>query len=186
MDDARIVELYWQRDEAAITETQTKYGHYCYCIAYNILKNNEDAKECENNTYLDAWNSMPPNKPAILSSFLGMITRRISLDKFRKSISKKRGGGEAELSLDELEWCVPSDKSIDDEMDAENLAKLISSFLKDLPKTECNVFLRRYWHFDSIKDISKRYGYTQSKVKMMLKRTREKLANYLEKEGVFI
>ncbi len=186
MEDKKIVELYWLRDESAIAETKTKYGRYCYSISYNILQNNEDAEECENNTYLDAWNSMPPNKPVVLSSFVGMIARRISLDMWRKKRASKRGGGEFELSLDELEGCVPSQKSIDDEIDTEVLAKMISTFLRTLSQTEYCVFLRRYWYFDSINDICKRFGFSQSKVKMMLMRTREKLLNYLEKEGVYI
>ncbi len=183
MDDERIIDLYWKRDESAISETKTKYGVYCYSIAYNILKNNEDAEECENDTYLEAWKTIPPQKPKILSSYLGTITRRKSIDRWRRKTADKRGG-EIQLSLQELENYLTDDKSISDEIIAEEIAKKISEFLRTLPEKECNVFLRRYWYFDSITEICNRYGYGQSKVKMILKRTREKLFSYLEKEGM--
>ena len=186
MDDNKIIELYWQRNEDAIKETKTKYGRYCYSIAHNILHCREDAEECENDTYLEAWQSMPPERPSILQGFLGMISRRISLDKWRKNNAAKRGGGEVALSFDELEECIPSGKSIDDEIATESLAKLISAFLESLPELEGNVFLRRYFYFDSINDICRRYSFGQSKVKMMLKRTREKLLTKLAEEGIFI
>ena len=186
MDDKKIVELYWQRNEDAIKETKGKYGRYCYAIAYNVLSNREDAEECENDTYIEAWNSMPPEKPDPLRSFLGMLSRRISLDKWRRKNAEKRGGGETVLSFDELEECIPYDKSIDEELSARELAEVVSRFLAALPEVECNVFLRRYFYFDPINDICKRYGFGQSKVKMMLKRTREKLLKKLTEEGIFI
>ena len=185
MDDERIIDLYWQRKEAAIAETKAKYGRRCYAIAYNILHDRSDAEECENDTYMDAWNSMPPHKPTALAAFLGAITRRISLDKWRRKSAQKRGG-EFVLSLNELEECIPDGKSIDDRITTANLAEVLNAFLYTLPETECNVFLRRYWHFDSIGTICARYGFGQSKVKMMLLRTREKLLTYLEKEGIFV
>ena len=183
MDDEKIIELYWQRNENAISETKAKYGNYCYSIAYNILKNYEDAEECENDTYLEAWKTIPPQKPKILSAYLGTITRRKSIDKWRRKTADKRDG-EIQLSLQELENYISDDKNISDEIIAEEMAKIISEFLRTLPEKECNVFLRRYWYFDSITEICNRYGYGQSKVKMMLKRTREKLFSYLEKEGM--
>ena len=186
MDDKKIVELYWQRNENAIKETKDKYGKYCYNIAYNILCDREDAEECENDTYLEAWQNMPPEKPEPLRGFLGMLSRRISLDKWRKRNAAKRGGGETAISFDELEECIPYGKSIDDELSEKELAKIISDFLADLPEIECNVFLRRYFYFDSINDVCKRYGFGQSKVKMMLKRTREKLMQKLLEEGIFV
>lgn len=183
MDDEKIIELYWQRNENAISETKAKYGNYCYSIAYNILKNYEDAEECENDTYLEAWKTIPLQKPKILSAYLGTITRRKSIDKWRRKTADKRDG-EIQLSLQELENYISDDKNISDEIIAEEMAKIISEFLRTLPEKECNVFLRRYWYFDSITEICNRYGYGQSKVKMMLKRTREKLFSYLEKEGM--
>lgn len=186
MTDERIIEMYNKRAEEAISATKEKYGRYCYSIAYNILQKDEDAEECENDTYLCAWNSIPPVKPKVLSSFLGTLARRISLDRFRKRTADKRGGCEAELSFDELEECISDGKSIDERLDAKSIAEIISAFLHNIKESESNVFLRRYFYFDSIDDICKRYGFSQSKVKMMLCRTREKLKNELEQKGVFI
>jgi len=186
VEDARIVELYWQRDEAALEETQAKYGRYCYGIAMQILHNSEDAAECENDTYLRAWHSIPPHRPRELSAFLGAITRRLSLDKWRYSHADKRGGSQVAVSLHELEECIPDGKAVDETLAAQELAAILSSFLRGLPRTECDVFLRRYWYFDSIEAIGLRYGFGQSKVKMMLKRTRDRLLVRLEKEGVMV
>ena len=187
MDDKRIVELYWKRDESAITETQSKYGRYCYAIAFNILRVREDAEECENDTYLDAWDSMPPERPAELSSFLGMLTRRRALDRYRYKRAQKRAEDAGLVPLCELEECLCSEKSIVDELAEKELAQALSDFLHTLSENECNVFLRRYWFFDSIDDVCRRYGFGKSRVKMMLKRTREKLAKYLENEkGIYL
>ncbi|MBQ8497292.1 MAG: sigma-70 family RNA polymerase sigma factor [Clostridia bacterium] len=186
MDDEKIIELYFARKEEAITQTKTKYGRYCHTIAYNVLHNDEDAEECVNDTYLDAWQSIPPHKPKIFSVFLGAITRRISLDRWRRQNAEKRGGGETMLSLHELEECIPQEKGIDEQLETKRLAEIISTFLRTLPETEANVFIRRYFYFDSIADIAKRYDFGESKTKMMLKRTREKLLNTLKKEDIFI
>ncbi|MBQ3489695.1 MAG: sigma-70 family RNA polymerase sigma factor [Clostridia bacterium] len=186
MDDEKIIELYWARRENAISETKRKYGRYCYSIAYRILKNKEDAEECENDTYLDVWNEIPPNKPQLFSSFLGMITRRISLDRFRKHYAAKRGGGETALSLHELEECITVGKSLDEEIEERMLAKAISDFLRALSETEAAVFILRYWHFHSVTELARIFAFSESKVKMMLKRTREKLRFYLESEGFLI
>lgn len=185
MEDQKIVDLYFLRDEVAIEETQKKYGDYCFSIAQRILKNNNDAKECENDTYLRAWNSIPPQKPYIFSTFLGTITRGLSLDCLRKNKAKKRGGDTVFLSLDELEQCVADSQNVYDNIETEELAGFVSKFLRSLSEVECNMFLQRYWYFYSIKEISTYYGFTQSKVKMKLLRTRNKLYDYLKKEGVF-
>ena len=185
MDDQTIIDLYWQREEVAITETKAKYGRRCYAIAYNILHDRSDAEECENDTYLGAWRSIPPHKPTALAAFLGAITRQLSLDKWREKNAQKRGG-ELTISLNELEECIPDGKGIDDAITAMSLGKTISAFLRTLPEVERCVFLRRYWYFDSVGAICARYGFGQSKVKMMLHRTREKLLTYLEKEGIFV
>ena len=184
MEDSRIIDLYWQRNVLAISETQSKYERYCYTIAYNILHNNEDAEESVNDTYVGAWNAIPPHRPAVLSTFLGKITRRISLKKCREKAAEKRGGGEVALTLDELEECIPSGDSITEGLEAKELAKHIDAFLETLPVEERRVFLCRYWYFDSIRDIASRFGFSQSKVKMMLKRTRDKLLVQLRKEDV--
>ena len=186
MDDEKIVALYWERDQNAIAETRKKYGRYCYTIAYNILCSDADAEECESDTYFAAWQSIPPAKPTALSVFLGSITRRLSLDRLRKRYADKRGSGVAEVSFYELEECIPSGKSIDDTIEEKALSAAISAFLRNLPVVNSSVFIRRYWYFESVSEIAKRYGFGESKVKMMLKRTRDKLLVYLEKEGFFI
>ncbi|MBR6404603.1 MAG: sigma-70 family RNA polymerase sigma factor [Lachnospiraceae bacterium] len=186
MEDRRIVDLYWQRDETAIAETENKYGRFCFSIANNILRNREDAKECVNDTWLGAWNAMPPHRPEILSTFLGKITRRLSLRKWRARTAEKRGGGSMELSIEELEECIPSRQRIDEGLETAELAEIISTFLEALPPEERRVFMRRYWYFDSIRDISRRFGFGESKVKMMLKRTRDKLLICLQKEEIWV
>ena len=186
MDDDKIIELYWNRDERAIRETQEKYGGYCYTVAYNILGERLDSEECVNDTYLEVWKTVPPKRPTILSSFLAMITRRKALDRYRYNTAKRRESNNTSISLSEIEGCISNENLISDEIDDMVLAEMISSFLQTLPEKECNVFLRRYWFFDSIEDICRRFGYGQSKVKMMLKRTRDKLAKYLEKENIEI
>lgn len=184
MDDKQIVDLYWQRNETAIDETATKYGPYCHSIAYNILDSDADAEESVNDTYLDAWNSMPPHRPSILSTFLGKITRRISIDRWRRRSAEKRGGGQITVVLDELEECIADEKSVEQEVEAKLLADVINSFVKALPDTEQRVFICRYWYMDSVESIAKEFGFSQSKVKSMLYRTREKLRARLIKEGL--
>ena len=184
MEDNKIVDLYWMRNERAIEETALKYGKYCHAIAYNILSNIEDAKESVNDTYLGAWNAMPPHRPSVLKTFLGKITRRISLKKWRDSHREKRGGGKVTLALDELSECVPSGSSVEDEMIAAELAKTLNCFIAELPATERQIFLCRYWYLDSIEKISKDFCFSSSKVKSMLHRTRAKLLLYLIKEEV--
>lgn len=183
MEDARIVDLYWARSEAAIDETSTKYGKYCYTIAHNILANAEDADESVNDTYLDAWNSMPPHRPAVLSTFLGKITRRISIDKWRSRNAEKRGGGEIIFVLDELSDCIPSNTNVEQTVEAKELEKAIDRFVMALPLVERRVFICRYWYLDSIASICHQFGFSQSKVKVMLHRIRKNLRNTLEREG---
>ena len=184
MEDKRIIEMYWQRDEQALTLTRHKYGAYCHAIAWQILHSREDADECENDTYLRAWNAMPPDRPQGLRAYLGAVTRRLSLDRWRERKSQKRGGGEVALSLDELGECVPHPDTVSETVDAAQTAAVLSTFLRSLPPAECDVFLRRYWYFDSVAQIAKRFGYSESKVKMTLSRTRDKLRVCLEKEGI--
>ncbi len=182
MNDDKIVDLYWARSEAAIIETSTKYGKYCYGIAYNILADAEDAEESVNDTYLDAWNSMPPHRPSVLSTFLGKLTRRISIDRWRKRSAAKRGGELAD-ALGELNDCVPARESIEQDVIAADLEKRINAFVNSLPIAERRVFLCRYWYLDSISAICGQFGYSQSKVKVMLHRTRKALRACLEKEA---
>ena len=184
MEDAHIVDLYWARSETAIDETSAKYGKYCYTIAYNILANAEDSDESVNDTYLAAWNSMPPQRPSVLSSFLGKITRRISIDKWRARNAEKRGSGEIVLALDELHDCVPFGTNVEQTVEAAELGKAIDRFVMTLPLMERRVFICRYWYLDPIASICQQFGFSQSKVKVMLHRTRNNLRNYLEKEGI--
>ncbi len=186
MEDHEIIGLYFARDTKAIEMTKEKYGRYCKSIAKRILDDPRDAEECENDTYLDAWNAIPPEKPNVFSVFLGTITRRIALDRFRQRKAAKRGGGDFTLSLDELSDCIPSGKSIDEAMETKALAEIINRFLRGLPDEERAVFLRRYWFFESTADITERFGFSAGKIKMMLSRTRKKLRTELEKEGIFI
>lgn len=183
MEDKEIIDLYWKRSEHAITETDQKYGVYCFCIANNILSNKEDSEESVNDTWLAAWNTMPPKKPDILAVFLGKITRYISLDRWRKRMASKRGGGEVPLVLDELEECVAGRESVELQYLKKELAEVINGFLNTLSEIERKVFICRYWYMDSIENISKRFEFSESKVTSMLYRIRGKLKNVLEKEG---
>ena len=183
MEDQQIVELYWQRNELALSETKKKYGKYCYSIAYQILGNKEDAEECVNDVYFDAWNSMPPHHPKVLSTFLGKITRSESIDKWRKRAAKKRGGEEIVLVLDELSECVSSELSVEAKIEEAELLRLIETFLFSLPKTERQMFVCRYWYLDPILKIARQYNYSENTIKMKLYRIRKKLKRYLTKEG---
>lgn len=183
MEDNRIVDLYWQRNESAINETATKYGKYLHSISFHILSNDEDAEECVNDTYNDAWQSMPPHRPSILSTFLGKITRRISIDLWRKHSADKRGGGEVALALDELDECVSGNSNVENEIERHELQQKFNAFLMGLPRLERQVFMCRYWYMDSVSDIAKQFDFSESKVKSMLFRTRNKLRTMLEKEG---
>ncbi len=186
MDDERIVGLYWERDEAAISESEKKYGAYCFSIAKNLLGSGADAEECVSDTWLGAWNAMPPHRPRYLPSFLGKITRRLSLKKLRERNAQKRGGGSAAIPLSELEECLPSGSAIDEGLEAEALAQIINAFLDGLPVDERRIFIRRYWYLDSVGDIASRFGFTQSKVKMTLKRTRDRLRACLRSEDIWV
>ena len=183
MEDNRIIDLYCERNERAISETTEKYGKYLHSISYQILQNAEDAKECVNDTYNDAWQSMPPHRPSILSTFLGKITRRISIDLWRKYSAEKRGGGVTALALDELEECVSGTGDIMAEVERLELQKKLNDFLLALPQTERQVFICRYWYMDAVSDIAKQFAFSESKIKSMLYRTRNKLRTMLEKEG---
>lgn len=186
MEDSGIVALYWAREERALEETQKAYGRYCYNIAWHVLYEKEDAEECVNDTWLRAWNSIPPNRPARLGLFLGTITRNLALDRWKGRRTLKRGGGETNLVLDEIAECVPDRHTVEDAMEAKELRRLINAFLHSLPEKDCNVFLRRYWYMEEYAEIAARYGLNLNTVKSSLFRTRSKLHEYLEKEGLVI
>ncbi len=188
MQDSEIVKLYWERSELAIEETQKKYDRYLKKIAYNILADEEDSKESVNDTYLAAWNSMPPHRPEILSTYLGKLTRRISIDIFRRNSRSKRKASEYEMSLAELGKDVAvakADNSFEPEevLDVKLLAGVISTFLRELPEDARNLFIGRYYFLDPLKNVARYCGMTESKAKSMLFRTRNKLREYLREEG---
>ena len=184
MDDSEIIELYFQRSEEAVTQTASKYGKYCYQIAYHILSSREDSEESVNDTYLAAWNTMPPRRPTILSAFLGKLTRYISLDRWKKRSAQKRGGGQVALSLEELEECVSGGNNPEKEVDRKELLRYLNRFLDALPETQRKVFICRYWYLESIPEIAARFGFSESKVTAMLHRLREKLRARLQLEGL--
>ena len=186
MEDSKIIDLYWARKEQALSETDAKYGSYCRTIAHNILHNHEDTEECVSDTWLHAWNAMPPQRPGVLSAFLGRITRNLSFDRCKYQQAEKRGGGVLPLALDELGECIPARSGVEHELEHRELAAAIDAFLRTLPEKECNLFLRRYWYVDSIADIAARYGMKENTVKSVLFRTREKLRKYLGKEGIAV
>ena len=186
MEDSQIIDLYWARLEQAIQETDTKYGGYCRAIAHNILKSMEDSEECVSDTWLRAWNAMPPQRPSVLSAFLGRITRNLSLDRYKAARAEKRGGSSFPAALDELSECVPAGGSVEQTMDERELGQAIDRFLRTIPEKQCSLFLRRYWYVDTIAEIAVRYGLSESAVQMRLSRTRAKLCTYLEKEGIFV
>lgn len=184
MEDSRIVELYFERSEQAIAETDRKYGPYCYSIAYNILTNQEDAQECVSDTYYAVWNRIPPTRPGLLSAFLGKITRHISIDRWRRSTAYKRTGGQMTLALDELGDVTGPEETPEDSLSRKELVCAINRFLLTVPKTERGVFLCRYWYLDDIETIGEKTGLTRGNVSTMLSRTRKKLRQALKKEGL--
>ncbi|MBO5262431.1 MAG: sigma-70 family RNA polymerase sigma factor [Clostridia bacterium] len=184
MDDLEIIKLYYERQEMAIDETDKKYGRLCHSISYNILGNEEDVKECVNDTYLALWNSIPPAKPKSLKAFIAKIARNNSLKKF-ESLHRQKRHTDMTVSLSELEN-VLSDSSICDNISDEHISQAINSFLKGQKESIRNVFIRKYWFFDSVESIAKRYSYSESKVKSILCRARSNLKKYLIKEGIEI
>ena len=184
MDDLRIIELYFERDEQAIKETDAKYGKLCNSIAYNILNNHEDSEECVNDTYVGVWNTIPPTRPGNFMAFVCKIARNLSLKRFEFMKREKRSA-DVLLSLDELA-AVLSDERYAPNVSDEDLGKLISKFLRSQKENVRNVFIRKYYFFDSIGEIARHYSFTESKVKNMLFYTRNKLKDYLIKEGVEI
>ena len=182
MDDQEILDLYWNRSENAISETASKYGGYCHCIAYNILENNEDAEESVSDAYLSAWNSIPPKRPAALATYLGKITRNLAIDRLRTRSREKRGGGEADVALEELEEIVGNSDSPETVATRKELVASLNRFLGELTRQERYVFVRRYWYLDSLTDIAEKTGFSGSKVASMLYRLRGRLKKQLIKE----
>ena len=183
MEDGKIVELYWLREESAIAKTDEKYGNYCRSIAMNILQNPEDTEESVSDTYLAAWNTIPPHRPAILATFLGKLTRRISIDRWRQNHALKRGGNEVKVALEELEECVSERQTAEDAVIDKEMIESVNDFLKHLPKAQRQMFLLRYWYLEPIERIARQFGLTANHTRVLLHRIRQRLRTHLAKEG---
>lgn len=183
MEDNGIIHLYWDRNEQAIRATSEKYGHYCKSIAKNILNSEEDAEECANDTWLNAWNAMPEHWPEQLSVFLGKITRNLAFNRYHYNRAEKRGGGEITLVLDELADCVSGVDGTEQIFDRQELGKAVNLFVRSLSGKKRNIFVRRYWYADSVSEIAKDYGMTRGAVSKALERTRKQLRIYLTERG---
>lgn len=183
MDDESIVQLYWDRNESAISESSKKYGAYCTSIAHNILYNMADAEECVNDTWLHAWNAMPPHKPSILATFLGKITRNLSFDLYKRLHREKRGGNNIDAVLDELAECVSGVDDTERRWEEKELKEEINRFLFSLSKDKRYIFILRYWYVDSIAEIAKRMDMSENNVSVTLSRIRSKLKAHLIERG---
>lgn len=186
MDDNKIISLFESRNQLAIGATADKYGAYCMKISMNILGDPSDSEENVNDTYMQVWNSIPPNKPESLMAYIARIARNSALNMLKHKNAQKRSTKDAPLSLSELDDCTPSGVSVENEAEVKQLSRHISDFLYTQKEDARNVFVRRYFYCDSTEDIAERFGFTQSKVKSMLMRTRDKLKIYLQKEGYSI
>lgn len=184
-NDAQIIDLYWNRDAQAISASMDRYGAYCFSIADGILNNAQDAEECVNDTWLKAWNAIPPTRPTVLKIFFAKITRRLSFDKYKAGKALKRGGGNIHLVLDELAECIADESDVEGQVDAKELGKVINHFVASLSEREQNLFVRRYFFSDPIKAIADRYGLSENAVHVTLSRIRKRLRSRLSKEGYF-
>ncbi len=183
MEDNKIIELYWKRDEAAIDESNKKYGNYCHTIAYNILRSKEDSDECVNDTWHNAWRVIPPEKPTKLQYFFGRITRNLALDRYSYNKAQKRNN-DLESAIDEYYECIPNGEfTVEDEL---ILKRLINGFLESLDSRARIIFLRRYWYALTVQEIAKKMGMSESHVSVILHRTRNRFKDYLKKEGISV
>lgn len=186
MHDKEIIELFFSRDERALHECAENYSAYLGAIAAGILGNKSDVDECLNDTLYRAWNAIPPASPENLATYLGRITRNIAINRFKERSAKKRGSGQTELVLEELDECIPGNSETEAYTDEMELRCAINDFLKTLRPEMRQVFIRRYWYFKPINDIAKEYRMTSSRVKSMLFRARRELKKYLEKESITV
>ncbi len=182
MEDGQIVDLFWSRSDAAIANSKQKYGRYCRYIAYNILQNDSDAEEIENDVYLKAWNSIPPNRPSSLKAYLGMISRQLAFDAYAAKNTQKRGGDVA-LVLDELAECIPDSNGGEDIGESLALHDALNGFVRSLSGKTQKIFVRRYWYSSSVSEIAADYGMSENHVSVSLFNTRKKLKRFLSKEG---
>ena len=183
MNHSDIIQLYWDRNDRAISETSDKYGRYCKAIAKNILENEQDAEECVNDTYLSAWNAMPTHWPEQLAAFLGKLTRNLAFNRYKYYHAGKRGRGEFALVLDELADCVSGKDNVEQEIDRLELIEAVNSFVADLPEIKRKIFVCRYWYADPVSKIAGVYGMGAGNVSKMLERVRKQLRNYLTERG---
>ena len=180
MEDVEIVRLFLDRNEQAVAEAMMKYKGYCSKIALNILYSQEDAEECVNDAFMKLWEMIPPNEPEILSVFIGMLTRNLAINRYRQALTRKRGNGELAVAFEELsEVIADSSDSIENEAERRELLDEINKFLRKLPEKKRNIFICRYWHCDSLRDIAARFSVSESNVSVILNRTRQKLREYL-------
>ncbi len=186
MDDQNIINLFFTRQESAVSRAAEKYENYLYSISYNILHDREDAKECVNDAYYQAWKSIPPQKPLCLSAFLGKIVRNLSLNRLRQSHTQKRGAGQADLALSELEECISDGSDIEQSIESMELSRHINDFLRSRKEQPRNIFIQRYWYLRPVREIAKDFSMSESKVTSMLFRIRKELKLYLEKEGIIL
>ncbi len=183
MTDTEIIRLYQSRSERAVKESDLKYGAYCFTVADNILGSREDSDECVNDTWLHTWNVIPPKCPDRLKLFFAKITRNLALDRVKRNLSQKRGGGRLAAALDELEECIPDVNHVDDTLDEKLLGECIEAFLRGIPKRDRQFFLRRYFYNEAVTDIASCFKVSANVVSVSLSRTRGKLKEHLEKEG---
>lgn len=184
MTDASIIELYFARAEQAVAESESAYGGYCYRVADGILNDPSDSEESVNDTWLAAWNAIPPTRPRVLKTYFGALTHRISVDRLRRRLAAKRGGGEALVALDELAECIPSGWSVEEEIETRELIRAFNAFLAAQPRLERELFVARYWYALPVADIAARFGLKRNTVLTKLRRTRLRLLDCLEREGL--
>lgn len=184
MEDSEIYELYWNRNEQAIVATHQKYGSWCRSIAHRILSSLEDTEECVSDTYLAVWNNIPPQRPNIFRAWLGKLTRNLALSRYRKLTAEKRGGGETPLVLEELQACVSGSDTPEQQLGRKEIIRIIEKFLDTQTLEKRNIFIRRYWYMEPIKDIAMVFHMSESKVRSILLRQRQGLKEMLIKEGV--
>lgn len=183
MNDEEIIALYWQKNADAIRESERRYGADCLVIAQRVLRDRADAEECVNDTWLQAWNAIPPQRPQHLRLFLLRITRNLAINRYHARAAEKRGGGETALVLEELNECIPDGTDVENACEARELQESIRRFVRALPQREGNVFVRRYFFGDTAAEIGRRYGLGENHVHVLLSRTRKKLKAQLVKEG---
>lgn len=185
MEDSQIIDLYWNRNENAIAQTAQKYGNFCHAIAFNVLSIHEDAEECVNDTYVQAWNSIPPQRPLMLKAWLGKVVRNLAINLWDKNHAQKRYQG-MDLVLDELEECVPAAKTVENAIEDKELGRVISGWLRTLKEDDRNLFVRRYWSGESVNDLADEWGISPNKLAQRMFRLRNSLKAALEKEEVYL